>query len=130
MSLVAAGTIEIPDSVATAFDHGAFEPETRRVFIAHTARDCLEVVDADTNRHLATLQGFPGAAGVVAGKGSVLVTNRGGASMACVDGRRLEAGTVVATGPRPTGAAIVSSLQVAVVACSGDDTGAARHQVV
>src|SRR6266436_8876449 len=49
MSLVAAGTIEIPDSVATAFDHGAFEPESRRVFIAHMARDRLEVVDADAH---------------------------------------------------------------------------------
>ncbi len=38
MSLVAAGTIEIPDSPGTAFDHGAFEPESRRVFIAHMAR--------------------------------------------------------------------------------------------
>jgi hypothetical protein len=52
MSLVTADTIEIPNSLGTSFDHGAFEPDTRRVFIAHTARDCLEVVDADTNRHL------------------------------------------------------------------------------
>src|SRR3979490_2798408 len=98
MSLTAAGTIEIPDSTNTAFDHGAFEPETRRVFIAHTARNCLEVVDADTNRHVATLRGFPGAAGVVADKGSVLVTNRGGASLAWVDARILETLTVLNTG--------------------------------
>ena len=124
MSLVTADTIEIPNSLGTSFDHGAFEPDTRRVFVAHTARDCLEVVDADTNRHLATLQGFPGAAGVVAGKGSVLVTNRGGASMAWVDARTLETRTVLNTGPRPNGAAIVSSLQIAVVACIGDDTHA------
>jgi len=38
MSLVAAGTIEIPHSLGTAFDHGAFEPESRLVFIAHMAR--------------------------------------------------------------------------------------------
>ena len=67
MSLTAAGTIEIPDSLGTSFDHGAFEPETRRVFIAHTARNSLEVVDADTSQHIATLRGFPEAAGVVAG---------------------------------------------------------------
>jgi hypothetical protein len=130
MSLVTADTIEIPNSTGTSFDHGALEPETRRVFIAHTARDCLEVVDADTNRHLATLQGFPGAAGVVAGKGSVLVTNRGSASMAWVDARTLETRTVLNTGPRPNGAAIASSLQVAVVACIGDDTHASQLQVL
>jgi DNA-binding beta-propeller fold protein YncE len=122
MPLVARETIEIPDSLGTSFDHGAFEPDTRRVFIAHTARDCLEVVDAGTNRHLATLQGFPGAAGVVASKGRVLVTNRGGASLALVDARTLKTLRVLNTGPRPNGAVLVPSLQVGVVACIGDDT--------
>ncbi len=130
MSLVAAGTIEIPDSVATAFDHGAFEPESRRVFIAHTARDCLEVVDADTNQHLATLRGFPEAAGVVAGGGSVLVTNRGAASLSWVDAGSLETQVVLNTGPRPNGVAFVPSLQAAIVACIGDDTNKAQLQVL
>jgi hypothetical protein len=129
MSLVTAGTIEIPNSLGTSFDHGAFEPETRRVFIAHTARDCLEVVDADTNRHLATLQGFPGAAGVVASRGRVLVTNRGGASLAAVDAHTLKTLRVLNTGPRPNGAALVPSLQVGVVACIGDDTHLPQLQV-
>ena len=120
MALTAAGTIEIPDSTGTAFDHGACEPETRRVFIAHTARDSLEVVDADTSRHLATLRGFPEAAGVVAGEGCVLVTNRGSASLACVDAHTLETRIVLETGPRPNGVALVSPLHVAVAACIGD----------
>jgi len=130
MSLIAAGTIEIPNSRGSAFDHGAFEAETRRVFIAHTARDSLEVVDADTSQHLATLRGFPEAAGVVAGEGRVLVTNRGSASLAWVDARTLETRTVLNTGPRPNGVAIVPSLQVAVVACIGDDTHAPQLQIL
>jgi hypothetical protein len=130
MPLVAAGTIEIPDSLGTSFDHGALEPETRRVFIAHTARDCLEVVDGDTNRHLATLRGFPEAAGVVAGNGSVLVTNRGSASLAWVDARTLETRTVLNTAPRPNGVALVSSLQVAVVACIGNDSHVPQLQAL
>jgi DNA-binding beta-propeller fold protein YncE len=121
MSLVAAGTIEIPDSLGTSFDHGAFEPESRRVFIAHTARDRLEVVDADTSRHVATLEGFPEAAGVVADKGCVLVTNRGSASLAWVDARTLDTRTVLDTGPRPNGVAFVSPMNAAVVACIGDE---------
>jgi DNA-binding beta-propeller fold protein YncE len=130
MSLQSAGTIKIPDSLGSAFDHGAFEPETRRVFVAHTARDSLEVVDADTCQHLATLHGFPEAAGVVAGKGSVLVTNRGSAGLAWVDARTLETRRVLNTGPRPNGVAMVSSLQVAVVACIGDDTHVPQLQVL
>src|SRR5258707_7709774 len=97
MSLMSAGTIEIPDSLGTSFDHGAFEPESRRVFIAHMARDRLEVVDADSNRHAATLHGFPEAAGVVAGEGCVLVTNRGSATLAWVDAHTLETRTVLHT---------------------------------
>jgi hypothetical protein len=130
MSLTAAGTIEIPDSPGTAFDHGAFEPESRRVFIAHMARDRLEVVDADTSRHLATLVGFPEAAGVVAGKGCVLVTNRGGASLALVDANTLETRTVLDTEPRPNGVAFVSPLRAAVVACIGDETHKPQLQVL
>jgi hypothetical protein len=130
MSLSAAGTIEIPDSIGTAFDHGAFERESRRVFIAHMARDSLQVVDADTSRLLATLHGFPEAAGVVAGEGRVLVTNRGGASLAWVDARSLETRTVLNTAPRPNGVAIASSLQVAVVACIGDETHGPQLQVL
>ena len=36
MSLKAKGVIEIPDSAETSFDHGAFEPKSRRIFVAHT----------------------------------------------------------------------------------------------
>src|SRR5258708_27893886 len=76
MSLTATGTIEIPDSLGTSFDHGAFEPETRRVFIAHTARASLEVVDADASPHVATLRGFPESPAVMACKRNVLCTTR------------------------------------------------------
>jgi DNA-binding beta-propeller fold protein YncE len=129
MPLVARDTIEIPNSLGTSYDHGAFEPGTRRVFIAHTARDCLEVVDVDTNRHLATLRGFPGAAGVVASKGRVLVTNRGGASLSLVDAHSMKTLRVLSTGPRPNGAAFAPSLQIGVVACIGDETRAPQLQV-
>jgi DNA-binding beta-propeller fold protein YncE len=77
MSLKALSVIDIPDSTDTLFDHGAFEPRNRRVFVAHTARDRIEVIDCDTGCHLKTLHGFPEAAGVVADEGQVLVTNRG-----------------------------------------------------
>jgi DNA-binding beta-propeller fold protein YncE len=130
MPLVSAGTIEIPDSLGSSFDHGAFEPTTHRVFIAHTARNTLEVVDADSSRHLVTLPGFPEAAGVVAAEGHVLVTNRGSASLAWVDARTLETRAVLDTGPRPNGVAIVPSLQLVVIACIGDDTHGPRLQVL
>src|SRR5258706_8622166 len=81
MSLKAVGVIDIPDSTGTLFDHGAFEPKSRRVFVAHTARDRIEVIDHDTSRHLTTLHGFPGAAGVVACTRPIPITTRRAADM-------------------------------------------------
>src|SRR6478736_4680629 len=105
MSLVIDGTIEIPGAASSSFDHGAFDPKSRRVFLAHTGRDCVEVVDHEERRHIATLRGFSEAAGVVADDGIVLVTNRGAATLSWVDARSLETRAVFKTGPRPNGVA-------------------------
>ena len=129
MALTVRGIIEIPDSRGTSFDHGAFDPKTRRVFVAHTARDSVEVIDHDTSRHVATLKGFPGAAGVVAHDGNVLVTNRGAASLAWLDATTLQTRFVSPTAPRPNGAAITSSGSLAIAACIGDDTHGPELQV-
>src|SRR5260221_576318 len=69
MSLKLTNTIEIPAAAASSFDHGAFDPKSRRVFIAHTGRDCVDVIDHDAGTHIATLPGFKEAAGVVAAEG-------------------------------------------------------------
>jgi DNA-binding beta-propeller fold protein YncE len=130
MSLRTIGTIEIPASAGSSFDHGAFDPKTRRVFVAHTGRDCVEVIDHDARKHIATLPGFPEAAGVVADDGSVLVTNRGAASLAWVDARSLETRAVFEVGARPNGVAIVSQHGLAIAACIGDETQDAKLQVL
>jgi hypothetical protein len=90
MSLTTVGMIAIPNGRGSAFDHAAFDVKTRRVFIAHTARDCIEVIDHDAGKHLATLAGFPGAAGAVIDAGQVIVTNRGAASVSWDDSDALE----------------------------------------
>jgi len=128
MALKPRGVIAIPDGLHSDFDHGAFDPKTRRVFIAHTARGYVEVIDHDASRHLATLKGFPEAAGVVAHDGNVLVTNRGAASMAWLDAATLETRSVFSTAPRPNGVAITASAKLAIAACIGDtDYGPELH---
>jgi YVTN family beta-propeller protein len=121
MPLKTIGTIAIPNAAGSAFDHGAFDARTRRVFIAHTARDCIEVIDHDAGKHIATLPGFPGAAGAVADDGQVLVTNRGSASVALLDASTLETRASFKTGGRPNGAVIVARSGLAIAACIGDD---------
>src|SRR6266853_612861 len=107
MPLKTVGVVEIPKAAGSAFDHGAFDPNTRRVFIAHTARDCVEVIDHDAQRHIATLPGFPGVAGAVADNGEVVVTNRGAASVASLDAGTLKTCAMYKTGGRPNGAVII-----------------------
>lgn len=121
MPLRVARTIQIPDSIGSSFDHGAFEPTTRRVFVAHTGRDRVEVIDHHRGCHIATLKGFPHAAGVVADAGHVLVTNRGSASLAWLDADTLGTRGVFDTAARPNGVALVAALDLAIVACIGDD---------
>ena len=121
MSLQILAKIEINGSANSDFDHGAFDPKTSRVFVAHTALNRVEVIDHDTGRHLATLDGFPEAAGVVADEGQVLVTNRGSASLACIDAQTLETQFVQPTALRPNGVAIVSRCGLALVACIGNE---------
>src|SRR5215210_5951507 len=129
MSLKMIGTIEIPGSAGSSFDHGAFDPKSRRIFVAHTGRDSVEVIDHDSGSHITTLPGFPGAAGVVADDGTVLVTNRGAASLACVDAFSFETRFVSKTAPRPNGVAIMSKPGLAIVACIGDEAHAGKLQV-
>jgi DNA-binding beta-propeller fold protein YncE len=128
MPLKTVGILEIPNAEGSAFDHGAFDPKTRRVFIAHTARDCVEVIDHDVQRHMATLPGFPGAAGAVADDGEILVTNRGAASLAWLDADTLKTKAVFKTGARPNGAAIVNRTGLGIAACIGDEREAPTLQ--
>ncbi len=130
MPLKMIGTIEIPAANGSAFDHGAFDPTTRRIFVAHTARDSVEVIDHDAGAHVATLTGFLGAAGVVADEGSVLVTNRGAATLAWLDARSLRTEAVFKTGARPNGVAIVARQGLGIVASIGDDTEGPKLQII
>src|SRR5215470_5514747 len=130
MALKAIGTIEIPSSKGSSFDHGAFDAKSRRIFVAHTGHNGVEVIDHDTRRHVATLPGFPEAAGVVADDGIVLVTNRGAASLAWVDATSLETRAVLKTGPKPNGVAIAAPLGLAIAASIGDASQGPRLHVL
>jgi hypothetical protein len=118
--LKSVGVIELPHALDSDFDHAAFDPKTRRVFIAHTERNCLEVIDHDTQRHIATLPGFPGVAGAVADDGDILTTNRGAATITWLDAATYRIKAVFPSGPRPNGAAIVKRKGVGIAACIGD----------
>jgi len=120
MPLKTLGIIPIPDGSNSDFDHAVFDPRTRRVFIAHTARDCIEVIDHDAHGHIATLRDFPAVAGAVADDGEILTTNRGAATISWLDAATYDVKGVFPSRPRPNGAAIVKRRGIGIAACIGD----------
>jgi hypothetical protein len=119
-ALAHAGVIEIPHAAGSSFDHGIFDPKSGRVFIAHTARSTVEVIDPLAGRHIATLPDFPGVAGAVADDGEILTTNRGAATITWLDAATYKIKGVFPSGPRPNGAAIVKRKGIGIAACIGD----------
>jgi hypothetical protein len=93
-------------------------------------RDRVEVIDHDRGCHIATLHGFPEAAGVVADDGHVLVTNRGAAQVSWIDALSLKTQAQLDTGLRPNGVAFVSRLKYSAVACIGDEAHGPILQVL
>ncbi|WGD56429.1 hypothetical protein QA641_22505 [Bradyrhizobium sp. CB1650] len=130
MPLRTFGVIPIPAGLNSDFDHAAFDPRTRRVFIAHTARDCIEVIDHDARKHIATLPGFPAVAGAVADDGDILTTNRGAATITWMDANSYDIKGVFPSGPRPNGAAIVKRSGIGIAACIGDAHQGPTLQVI
>ncbi|MEK9281305.1 MULTISPECIES: hypothetical protein [unclassified Bradyrhizobium] len=130
MPLTTFGVVPIPNGLDSDFDHAAFDSKTRRVFIAHTARDCIEVVDHDAQKHIATLPGFPAIAGAVADDGDILTTNRGAATITWMDANTYDIKGVFPSGPRPNGAALVKRSGIGIAACIGDAHQGPTLQVI
>lgn len=113
--------LPIDSNTPTKFDHAAYDPATGRVFLAHTARDRLVVVDAERGAVVAELENHPEAAGVVAVDGTVAVTNRGDGTLSVVDAASLHEVKRLAVGVRPNGVALTSE-GIGVAGDLGDDS--------
>lgn len=111
--------IPLPVTAPTLFDHGAFADQTGRIFVAPTSANHVEVIDAQAGRHLRTLPGFPEAAGIVVSGDTVVVTNRGAATVSLVRAGSLACAQTFPTGVRPNGVAYAPALAQIVVACVG-----------
>jgi DNA-binding beta-propeller fold protein YncE len=66
MSLVRAGFIPIPPGAKPGFDHADVFIARRRMYVAHTGADRIEVLDCETRSYLRALSAdLPGVAGVL-----------------------------------------------------------------
>ena len=65
MSLVRVGFVPIPPGAKPGFDHADTYRAGRRMYVAHTGADRVEVLDCDARTFLRSLPELPGVAGVL-----------------------------------------------------------------
>ena len=80
MALQHVGYIDLPQhGKPGAFDHAAVHRRSRRVYVAHTANDAIDVIDGATLRYVSSIPDLTGVAGALVSDEHDLVftSNRG-----------------------------------------------------
>lgn len=76
MSLERVGFIGVPPGAEPGFDHANFYRPGRRMYVAHTGADRVDVLDCDQRTFMRSLPDLPGAAGVlIAAEHNLLFTS-------------------------------------------------------
>ena len=107
MSLVRAGFVPVPPGAKPGFDHADVYRAGRRLHVAHTGADRVDVLDCAERTFLRSLPDLPGVAGVLIDEDHDLLftTDRAAARVSifrCSDERLLGQ---VEVGPHPNGLA-------------------------
>ena len=104
------------------FDHAAVHGGRRRLYVAHTANDALDVIDCTTQTHVRSIPGLTGVAGALVSEEHDLVftSNRGEDTIGIVSPERDELLARVAVGVRPNGLAYDPHRRLLLVANVGD----------
>jgi DNA-binding beta-propeller fold protein YncE len=104
------GFVEVPRGAKSGFDHAdvLVTPAARRMYVAHTGADRVDVFDCRAMRYLHTLEGHPGVAGVLVDseRDLLLTTDRGCARLSIYRASDEMLLGQVAVGPRPNGVAL------------------------
>src|SRR5256886_2486569 len=108
VSLARVGFIAIPTGAKPGFDHADVHRQRRRLYVAHTGADRIEVLDCNVRTYLGALPAeLPGVAGVLVDEAQELLfsSDRGAARVSvfrCSDEQLLGQ---VEVGPHPNGLA-------------------------
>jgi len=115
--------IALPDHVGSGgFDHAAVHGATGQVYVAHTANDAVEIIDLAAGRHLFSIPGLAGVAGVLVSEELPLVitSNRAENAIAMFAPGPQPAIVKVAVGIRPNGLACDPKRGLILAANVGD----------
>jgi DNA-binding beta-propeller fold protein YncE len=104
------------------FDHAAVHGRRRRLYVAHTANDALDVIDCATQNYVRSISGLTGVAGALVSEDHDLVftSNRGEDTVGIVSPERDEVVAKVAVGVRPNGLAYDPRRRLLLAANVGD----------
>jgi DNA-binding beta-propeller fold protein YncE len=108
-TLVLGGYVDLPAHRGDdGFDHADVHPTLGRVYLAHTANDSLEILDAVADQHIGTIDGLTGVAGVLVAPELDLVftSNRGEDTVGILSLAQGAAVREVAVAGRPNGLAL------------------------
>jgi DNA-binding beta-propeller fold protein YncE len=122
VSLRLEGYIDLPEHIGSGgFDHAAVDHRRRRLYVAHTANDALDVIDLDAGRYLDSIEDLTGVAGaLVAEDGALIFTsNRGEDSVGMLSAAEPSV-RKVAVGVRPNGLAFDPGRRTLLAANVGD----------
>jgi DNA-binding beta-propeller fold protein YncE len=107
VSLVRVGFIPIPRGPKPGFDHADVHSGFRRMYVAHTGADRIDVLGCDTQTYLRALPDLPGVAGVLVDEEHDLLcsSDRGAARVSVFRCSSEELLGRVPVGPHPNGLA-------------------------
>lgn len=120
MSLNLVGTIELPASAGPGgFDHAAVCGA--RLYVAHTANDCVEVIDCLAKVHLTSVRGLKGVAGVLASNAeqTIFTANRDEDTISIIPADSTDTAVKVPVGFQPNGLAYADSRRLLLSANVG-----------
>ncbi len=117
------GDVELPaHGKPGGFDHAAVHGRRRRLYVAHTANDALDVIDCTTHTYHRSILGLDGVAGALVCEEHDLVftSNRGENTVGIFPAGREEAMVKVKVGLRPNGLAFDAGRRLLLAANVGD----------
>ncbi len=123
MTLELDGYIDLPAHVAPGgFDHAAIHEPTRRLYVAHTANDAVDVIDCARDALLRSIDGLPGVAGVLVSEARdcAFTSNRGENTVGIFRPGAEDSVAKVPVGVRPNGLALDPRRGILLAANVGD----------
>jgi DNA-binding beta-propeller fold protein YncE len=109
------------DNGDEGFDHAAVNVKTRKLYVAHTANDALDIIDLSNDRYIYSIDNLKGVAGVLVSQEKELVftSNRGENTISILHTLKKEKATKVEVGIMPNGLAFDSSRGTLIAANVG-----------